>query len=211
MPKKIVLTISLIFSVLALIYMFLVHYGLMRHFYLHVYSCESYLEKYLKLPKAEGRVVVHFHGLGKNMKAFINSILDQNIRVDEISMSIPYKDMGKIPEWVNKIVSVSGYSVKYGEEGKIVPVVLNEGEADTKIIVVDPSHTYGKDFIQELLAKHEENPQKIIQSNGTLLITPNFFTENIATYKNSNFDQWLEHVANTGKIKMKYSENFRCF
>lgn len=195
--------------------MFLVYYGLMRHFTLHVYPPESYLKNYQKLPKSEERVVIHFQGMGKNMKAFISSLLDQTVRVDEIAMSLPYKDMGKIPGWLKKIVSVYGYSVDYGKEGQIVPAVLREEDSNTRIIVVEPGHTYGKDFVEEILYKNKDQPKKVIQSKHAVLVQPEFFTTSITDQKKvvdqEKLGKWLQAVASTGKTHLPYSENYKCF
>lgn len=229
--KRTILIISLIISILAVIYMFLDHYGIIRYLSVHLLNCEGYINKYPKLPKVEqkGRVIIHFAMSPDQIdkiKPFLNSLLDQTVRVDEIAVSIPYKDISKIPKHLKKVLSIHGYTKGYGCATKAVPAILNEKEADTKIIIVEPSVIYGKDFIDELVDKSNQYPDKIIESNQATLLKPSFFNDNVSEGYNdiennegndvevenngdddTKFKKWLQAIASTGRINLPYKGN----
>lgn len=222
MSKRTVLILSLIFSVLALIYMIAVQYGLDRYTFLHAYNSEGYINNYHSLPKAdkESRVIIHFTAPADRLdkiKPFLNSLLDQTVKVDEIAVSIPYKHIGKLPNECKKALNIYGFSKGYGEKTKVIPALLREKESDTKIIVVEPNVVYGKDFVDEIVEKSNKNPDKMIQSKHAILLKPEFFKDEFITemYTNKNddkkkkFHMWLQAVASTGRINLPYKENYK--
>lgn len=216
MNKKIILIFSLIFSIISLIYLFLVQYGVDRYVFLHHFSTESYLEKYPQLDKADkDRVVICFSASEKELKKlkpFVNSLLDQTVRVNEIVLNIPYKDMDKVPSEYKKVLSVRGYSKDYENASNAVCSVLCEPEAKTKIIIVEPGIIYGKDFVQTMVEQSNKNPNKIIyggKNKKEMLIKPEFFTDKISEYeKGSKCCDWIEKCCGLDSIFVNYKENF---
>lgn len=220
MSKKAIQIISLLLSIVGLVYLVLSHYGILRYVKLHMTSTEYYLDSYTKLPKgSKDRVVICFaadtEDLGK-LKPFINSILDQTVRIDDIGLTIPYKNMEKIPKGLKKILSAYGYSKDYDNAGNLINSILREPEANTKIIIVEPNMVYGQDFIETMIEESEKNPDKIIYANKSkhprwgLLIKPKFFTNKIAEYeKGKGCCPWLEECANAGSEIVNYSLTYK--
>lgn len=223
--KKIFTIISLILSALSMVYMCLVYFGIIRYMQVHFYSTESYASNYKNLEKADekNRVVVSFTATPeemKKLKPFINSLLDQTVKVDEIALSIPYKDMGSVPPWLKKIADVYGYSNDYDDAGGLISSVLREGEEQTKIIVVEPRMVYGKDFIQTMVEESDKHPKSIIyggkskETRNGVLIKPVFFDVNISQYrKGYGCNLWLNECARETVKEMPvfigYSETYR--
>jgi len=192
MTKKEKLIFYLVISLLSLLYIVLDFFGVIRKINLNLWSVESWKESYPKLEKADikNKTVVAFNAFSdkvqdfdeKKFRPFLNSLLDQSVRVDDISMSIPYKDMNKIPPWVRDVVSVNGHSKEYKGGSAVVYSVLQEPESNTKIIVVEPDYVYPKEFVQDTVDKSNETPDKIIYVDKGILIKPSFFDEKITEY-----------------------------
>lgn len=192
MQKKTFLIVSLIFSVLFLLYTTLEYYGVKRRISLHLSEPYSYLERYKTLNKgSKDKVIIAFSLKGEdikdkggyNIKPFVNSILDQTIRVDDIIVNVPYKDSGKVPEYLKNIVSIGNYSKDYQGDDALICSVLREPEKNTKIIVLNPGNVYDVDFIEELVSESDKNPENIVKKNGATLVKPSFFDEKISDYK----------------------------
>src|SRR3989344_4209045 len=97
MTKKTIIILSVVSTILSLVYIFLVYFGIIRYFSIQIYPLESYSKNYKNLDKAskdeKNRVIVSLSTSPnkiKKLKPVINSILDQTVRVDEIAISIPY-------------------------------------------------------------------------------------------------------------------------
>jgi hypothetical protein len=220
MSKRLFQIISLIFSILYLIYLFLSYNGITRYIALHVNSTESYINDYPKLEKADkDRVVVCFTAneaqLSK-LKPFINSILDQTVRVDDIALTIPNKDLEKVPENLKKVLSVYGYSKDYENAGNLISSVLREPEATTKIIIVEPYMIYGQDFIEKIIQESNKHKNKIIYAHPSklpkwgILIKPAFFDDNICHYeKGKGLCEWLSKCADAECKITTYSETYK--
>jgi hypothetical protein len=197
--KKSVLLFSLVFSILTLIYLISAQYGYGRYLGLHFRNSESYIDNYTKLDKADkDRVVIAFSGDSKNLTPFINSLLDQTVRVDDIALTIPYKKLGEVKE-LNKAISKYGYSKEYSKDsGKdssianLISSVLREPDSKTKIILVEPNMIYSKDFVETMVEKSNNSPDSIIYGDKSkdvkygILIKPSFFNEKISEYEEGN-------------------------
>lgn len=215
MQKKNII-ISLIVSFIFLFYMIFDYLGYVRYLKLHLYSMSSYIENYTKLDKADKtRVVVSFKYNKENvkdLKPFINSILDSSVRVDDISICTPYKNIKNIPEEMKKVLSIVGTSLDK-IDNDIHYSILKEPESNTKIIIVNPDMIYGKDFIQTIVDESNSNPDKIIcdKNENALLIKPEFFcskNEKLSQKENFSIQKWVENC-DRQKMKLKYNENFK--
>jgi len=184
MSKKTKLIVSLILSVIVLIYIVLEYYGIIRYYKLHWFSTEKYVKSYSSLEKADKNKVVLTFSCPveklKNLKPFINSLLDQTVKVDEIALTIPFKNVDKIPAYLSEILTVDGYSKDYGDKSCMICPILRETEANTKIIIVDPDMVYSKEFVQDMVDESNKNPDKIVYGKGKdpkfgILIKPGFF------------------------------------
>ena len=87
MDKKNIIA-SLVVSFIFLFYTIIEYTGLLRYFKLHIFDTRGYTEAYPKLEKGDkDRVIVAFVCDEKiNLKPFINSVLNQTVRVDDIAL-----------------------------------------------------------------------------------------------------------------------------
>jgi hypothetical protein len=165
------------------------------------------------------RVVISFTttpGRLNKLKPFLNSLLDQTVKVDEIAMSIPYKYYGNVPKYLKKFVRVYGYSKNYDDTGNLIPVLLREGEANTKIIVVQDDMVYGKDFIEDLVEKSNKNSDKLVYATDNkdpkwgILIKPLFFDTKVSDYVDgTGCGPWLGKCANSKGVSADYSGTYK--
>lgn len=221
MQRRTVIIISLLSAVLSLIYVLLSYFGVTRYFALHMFSTESYAKNYTKLDKASDKVKVVIsltttpERINK-LKPVINSLLDQTVRVDEIAISVPYGKNYNIPKEIQNVAQVYRYSLDYGDSGKLIPVILREGEKDTKIIIVDDNMVYGKDFVEEILGVSEKYKDQAIcvkklSSKHGILVTPEFFTGEVCNYDGkSTCDEWLKKNLKAPYKVIEYSETYKC-
>lgn len=200
--KKNILIIALIVSILSMIYMFLNYYGFIRYANLRLSSPEHFLKHMNTIPKNKDRIIVVFN-LNKKITrrniTFINSILDQTVRPNEISLLLSYSKNEKVPDSIKNIVSTCGYSKDYGQYNSILYPILKEPDANTKILILNPNLIYGKDFLSIMIEKSDQNPNKIVyvnahkQSDG-ILVTPNNLSKdfyNNLSSKENCMSQWL--------------------
>lgn len=178
MQKKNII-ISLIVSLIFLFYMIFDYVGYIRYLKLHLYSVESYTKRYTNLEKADkSRVIVCFKyndSNFKNLKPFLNSILDSTVRVDDISICMPYKNIKNIPSDMKTVLSIVGSSLNK-DNIDLQYSILKEPENNTKIIIVEPGFVYEKDFIERMVEESNSNPDKIILSKKGIVIKPEFFS-----------------------------------
>ena len=215
MQRRTVIILSLVSAFISLIYMLLSYFGFTRYFALHMFPIESYTKNYAKLDKASDKKVVISltttpKGI-KKLKPVINSLLDQTVKVDEIAISVPYGKQYDIPKDIQNVAQVYRYSLDYGNNGKLIPIVLREGEKDTKIIIVDDDMIYGKDFIETMITASEENKNTAICAKNSVLITPEFFTEDVCNYDGkSTCDEWLKKNLKVPYKAIEYTETYKC-
>jgi hypothetical protein len=193
MPKRSYIILSLVATVISLIYLMLSHFEVIRYISIKNADVESYSAKYSNLPRAsDKKTVLAFTATEeqlKNLRPFIVSLLDQSVRADDIVAVLPYSLTGKVPEELKNVLSVRGYSKDYDDASALVSTVLSEPEADTKIILVEPYMVYGKFFVQTMAEKSDEEPSKIVYGNKKkgkaygILVKPKFFDESICDYK----------------------------
>lgn len=185
MSKKLLQILSLIASILVLIYLILEYKGIIRRMKLNLYSTEYYTKKYPSLDKADtDKVIIAFESPDNwpSVKPFIHSMLDQTVRVDELAVIIPYKNISQIPSEIKPILNIIGYSKNYSSPG-VICSVLKEPEANTKIILVNPNIIYSHEFVQDIIDKSKGNTDKIILAGKNvsegMLIKPKFFTDKL--------------------------------
>jgi len=187
------LLISLIISIISLLYFVFEYYGGVRYIKLHKNNSDDYLQTYTDIQKASNnRVIVCFSTTLDRIRytdPFINSILDQTVRVDEILLVIQYSDISNIPEKYKKVLSVHGYNKNYDDNANLICSVLTEPDANTKIILVEPNVVYPVDFIETMVSESDKNPDNIIYGSPCkklkygILIKPKFFDDNISKYE----------------------------
>lgn len=216
--RNIIITLLVLSTILSLTATFFSYFGITRYFSCHINSCENYIQNYSKLPKAsEGRVVISFSAdptkLNK-LKPFINSIIDQTVKVDLIAMIIPDDDRYVnyvIPDYIKNVAVVFHTGREYGKGTKIIPMLLREKEFDTTIITLNENIVYGQDFIYSLLEESKKYPDSVLtDKKGTfMLFKPEHFGYDVINRENDNLDNdWFLEKASKSKI-FKYRENYK--
>jgi hypothetical protein len=137
----------------------------------------------------------------------INSLLDQTVQVDEIALTVPYGT--KVPKYIKGVAQVYN-SLDYKGCENLIPVLMREGEKDTKIIIVEDDMVYGKDFIENIVDMSEKYTGKAIKSKASILIVPEYFSGDVIEYdEKSSPGDWLRSHLKVPVKKMKYSETFK--
>lgn len=222
MKKKTIIIVSLISSVLSLLYVILNYFGLIRYCGLYLFTVESYSKKYNNLDKiGDYRTVISLTATPEQMKNLtptIKSLLDQTVKVDLISVTIPYGNEYKLPSKLENSVSIFRCGIDKKSLNCLLPAITREGESTTKIITLGSDKIYGKDFIEVLLDKSNKKPDTIIYENNKdyidlmkgVVFSTNFFEENIFD-KPTNVEpnEWInEYFKYFPKEKINYTENY---
>lgn len=224
MEKKTIIIISLISAIISLIYVILKYYGLIRYVSIYLYPIESYSKNYKNLDKiGKNRIIISLTATPeemKNLTPVINSLLDQTVKVDLISCTIPEGNEYKIPNKINDYISIFRCGEDKGLLNSIIPVVMREYESTTRIITLGASKIYGKDFIEILLEESEKHPEKIIYANfkngyidlaSGVVFSTQFFDEKFINHpKKCDSNEWInEYFKNFPKQNIKYNENYK--
>jgi len=224
MDKKTIVAISLVSAIISLAYILLSYFGLVRYCGMYLFSTESYTKNYSKLDQVDKdkRVVISLTATEKEMKKLapvIKSLLDQTVKVNLISVVVPYGKKYKLPPNLKNVVSVYRTRINYKDLNSVIPAALREGEATTQIIALGADKIYGKDFIEELLETAKKNPEHIVYCNKGdeicirkgVLFPIDVFTEeffNLPTDTGSK--DWVNNFfKGQKKTKIEYSENYR--
>jgi hypothetical protein len=175
------------------------------------------IEKYSKLPKAsEQRVIISFTSTPdkvKKLKPFINSILDQTVKVDLIAfVTTPESNNEKydIPKYIKDIAILIPSGRKYGKGTKIISMLLREKECDTIIIALDENRIYGQDFIYTIVEQSNKHPKSILidkQGSVMLLKTDHFDCDIINRENEKSDNDWFLSKCKNSKI-IEYTENY---
>lgn len=216
--KNIIITLLVISTILSLTATFFSYFGITRYFGCHIKNTNYGIKNYNKLPEASyGRIVISFSAdptkLNK-LKPFINSILDQTVKVNLIAMIIP--DDGKdinylIPDYIKNVAVVFHAGRGYGKGTKIIPMLLREKECDTTIITLDENIVYGQNFIYSLVEESKKYPDSIlIDKKVTFMLSkPEHFGCDVINREKDTLDNdWFLQKASKSKI-FNYRENYK--
>jgi len=173
----------IILSILgSLFYTLFEYYGGKRYVWLRMTSDpEPYISSYSLIDRHDNKRVVvalssSIKGL-KRLKPMLLSLLDQTVRIDEISLCVPLNTTNEdIPDYVKKIALI--YKVYNNDDNGgadsacILSTLMRERESDTDILFLKNNVVYGKDFIETALSlKSDKN---IIMNNEFILIKPDY-------------------------------------
>lgn len=224
MDKKTIVAISLVIAIISLVYMLLSYFGLVRYAGMYLFSTESYTKNYSNLDQVDKdkRVIISLTATEKEMKKLtpvIKSLLDQTVKVNLISVVVPYGKKYKLPKNLKDSVSVYKTGINYKDLNAVIPAALREGEATTQIIALGADKIYGKDFIEELLETAKKNPEHIVYCNNKdeemcirkgILFPIDVFTEEFFNLpKNTDSKDWVnKFFKGQKKTKIEYSENY---
>jgi hypothetical protein len=188
------LTLTIISTLFSMVYIFVVYYGWDRYFILKHSSIKKYIPEYSKLCKSdEGcRVVVCLNANKETLKNFKNldslknviaSLLDQTVKVDQISLSIPKSCSDFVPSEYKDCVNIFNCEDNKSNaslgRGSLLPTLLREGEKNTKIIYVKENKIFGKDFVETIVDISNENPNSAIECKDAILVKPKFFSDKV--------------------------------
>lgn len=216
MNKRTIIILTIVSTVISLIYIFAVYFGWTRYLGIRMSTnSDKLIENYSKLEyhKPKHKVIVSLYAKQDDIdriRPVINSILDQTIKVDQIALIMENKE-NKLPEYLTKIVNVFPTGREYGKGNCIVPLLLKEKECDTIIIGLDNDVVYGKDFLEILLDESDKNQDSVIMDNNkyAILLKPEHYGCEILQRDQEKYDEkWF--LDNTKKHKIiNYGENFK--
>lgn len=175
MHKNTVMIISIISTTISMIYIILSYLGIMRYIYLlsSFSSIDDFANEYHSLEKVSKshRVIISMSVNDKNiskMKPVLKSILDQTVKVDEISINIPHYLKDKIPDYLSKYSNTYNTINDYGDCNTIIPTLIREKDKDTIVIFLTPEFIYGQNFISDIYDEYiklSKNNSKLILHN----------------------------------------------
>ena len=222
--KNNLLIISIIFSIIQVVYLILIYYELIRYVKLkyNYKDINNYIDNYKYITKCNKKVVISFtttHNDLTKIEPMLKSLLNQTYRVDKISLNIPYSYKGKnynIPYKYKKFLSVYKVGKYIGEGTSFIPTLTREEEKDTIIIFVKDNIIYSDTFVENLLDESEKYPDKAISCNiktlnnkDGFLVKPKFFSKDVINYNKKNINiNWLNKHLNC-KVKKINSFNYK--
>ncbi len=144
---------------------------------MYISSIEKYDHNYIRLPKASGgRTVISLTSIPSridHIKTTLNSLLDQTVRVDEISLNLPRKtrrggDKLVIPNFLKGLKNVKIYIIDddQGPATKLLPTLRRERGEDTRIIYLDDDMVYNKSLIETLTNYSNIHPDLAIANRA---------------------------------------------
>lgn len=231
MKRKTIIILSLLSAVFSLLYILLNYFGIIRYMSMRTDSINSYIDNYKNLDQInkEIKVIITIIATKKqlrNIKPVIKSLLDQTVKVNLISMIIPYKTNYKLPEDLSNVVAIYNCNeekAKTGDLNSLLSTISREGEATTKVITLGAGVIYGKDFIETLLEAGEQNPNTILYidnrkkdfiklEKGAVFNTGFFDKDFMDIPDEVHANEWVNKYfdnKNIKKINIKYKENYK--
>jgi hypothetical protein len=215
--------ISIILTIISLLYSLLNYLGIIRYISLYTYPVEAYIKNYKNLDKiGKHRTIISLTTTPEQMKKLtptIKSLLDQTVKVDLISIIIPQGDEYKLPSKLKDSVSIFNCGEDKGILNCIIPAITRETESTTRIITLSSCKIYGKDFIETLMEASEENPNKIIYNNNKdyldigkgVVFSTKFFDEKfLHPPKDIDPNKWVnDFFKSFPKERIEYNENYK--
>ena len=170
MNSKLIL-LSIFFSLLSVVFMFLSYYGLTRLYKIKTGNCEAFAKGYIKLSKAPTprKIVVSMSGDNfEKLKPTVLSLFDQTFRPDQIIISVPPNSVMDLDPFVlsTNLITVHKLSKDYGKCCNIMSPLLREKDGDSILIIATQNTIYGTDFIENMVEASEKNPNCVIYTTG---------------------------------------------
>jgi hypothetical protein len=182
------------------------YFGITRYFFCHIKSTDKFIENYSKLPKAstDNKVVISFTCKQEKLhklKPFINSILDQTVKVDLIAMITPLEEDYNIPKYIKDITVVFPSGMDCGQGTKLIPMLLREKEKGTIIISLDENKIYGQDFIYTMIEESKKYPDSVLvdTKGSTILVRSDHFDCDVIKREKVD-NEWFLKKAKNNKI-----------
>lgn len=207
---------TIISIVLSLLWIVLSYFGWIRHAEMYIRSPTHFIKSYNNLDhatsnsdgdkKATNKVVISFTTTpdrATKLVPLINSLFDQTVKVDKISLNVDEATSKLVPEDIKNYINVYTTSIDYGQANKLIPSLLREKESDTMIIIADDNQIYDKDMIEKLVDASKKSPDNPIttKNESATLVKPIFFSISnsnsisISSSKTVN-NQWIASKTN---------------
>ena len=166
MKKRTVLIIFIVLTIVSIAWMIIDYLGLLRLYMLkRKSSLENLIKQYSSIERAgkpDEKIVISFSVSEKNKERlinFINSILDQTVRVDDIiAVNNTKGDLSEIKD-VAKIIPCG---IDYGNLNKVIYPLIREKNNDAIIISLDENTIYDKDYIEKMYELQKSRPQTLL-------------------------------------------------
>ena len=215
-----------IFVLFVVIICIVTYFDFYRYFYLHNFICKTndfdeYIEYYQELSKLDeidSKVVISFSTTPdkiRKIRPMIKSILDQSVKVDKIILNLPdtcERMEYKVPEDYKDVLNVYNCGKDYGYGNKFIPTLLRESDYGTILIMLDDEYIYGYDFIEKLLFESIEYPNRMIYSEGAMLVKPEFFRKEILNIKESVItENVIKKYIKVNSNRVKYYKNIKSY
>jgi hypothetical protein len=220
MKKNLKITLFFLSVIISILITIITYFGLDRYYTLQRDCSDKLIDNYKNLTKLDDTIIISLSATDsnlENLRPMLNSLLDQTISVDKIILNLP-KSSGQtyiLPQNYELFLKTKDLLAEYGYGNNIIPTLLDEKNADTKIIYLENNNIYGKDFIQKLVEesnKYPDNPIGVRDHNREYsnLVKPKFFKGSVASIDPSTvYDKnWIDSHLKTDKIYMKYIENY---
>ena len=187
------------------------------------FNCESNKEKHIKKfskkrkIKTKSKIIVSITCEPSNINnimPMLVSILDQQVRIDNIALNIPHKTKNgetyDIPDNLKDIVTIYRCHDYGNKQNNIMPTLLRESEYGTIIISLDENVIYGKTFLKKLLKESMLNNNRAFFFNEGMLVKPEFFSSDILYVENDD-DKVIDSkkYIKAQSILFEYYENYK--
>lgn len=226
------LILLIVTTIVSLLLIYMSYYGITRYIYMHMHTNISYIEnispvsykkyvnEYKNLPKkCDTKVIISISSSNKsiyNIKPCLKSLLDQTVKVDSIILNLPPSNVEyDIPKEYKDVCKIYKSGINYGKFMNCIPTLLRELEYDTIIILLKDNVVYGKEYIETILEKSINYPDKhIIQDDDVILLKPKFIDhKNIINYEDLKKldNNWLKRNLLSDFELIEYKENYNTF
>ena len=163
-------------TVLSLVYAVINYFDVIRYIDLHIDDIETYTNIVKNNPDNENKIIVSLDIDITNidrLRPVINSILDQTIKVDQITLNIPSNYKSIIPNDILSVLTIN--EIDKIQEKNIQHTMNNEYE-DTNIYVnLTDSKIYGKDFINFITKEIDKNNCTVSVEDGIFCTKSNLY------------------------------------
>lgn len=193
------------------------YFGIVRYLQLHYKSPEHFTDNYKKLQSADTdvKVVVTFTTNAskiKKLKPVINSLLDQTVKVSQISLTVPNKIAKLVPDDIKNYINIYKTSIDYGMCNSVIPSLLREHEQDTILVCIQDDQIYNKDLIENLVDQAKIHPTKAITTpcGKAILVRPKFFNANVCDSDTTDKD-WIHTNLNVPCVTTDSCQIYKVF
>ena len=197
--KQTLLKASIVISVIVIV---MSYFELFRYINMYIKSPESFTS-YQNLERAgTGRVVVLTEGFVS--KPYLNSLLDQTVKVDEIACN------GECSDCVKKFMN--NYETSY----PLQTTLKRERDSKTKIVILKGDVVYCPELIEELVNASTRYDNAIIYGNkkdgveGGILITSNELSPEVVNDKDTNIEKLIDKYGIVDEVDLKINRNYMC-